>query len=351
MKKNIILLLFVLIIGFSSLEFYASIQVSSLIKRNGFTKELIDFYDIYYRDLHHLGRLNEADANNPSSLIFEELGNGKKSIIIQGDSWAEQYRLEKHQKHISNYINKQGNYKFILAGTGSYSPSIMTSQLNLLRNEFYIDPNYIIAIIDQTDIGDELCRYRNLREEKDGKIIVKPEPKSSLEPNASFYLIENFKMFFSNSLSLYKVFYYFKNLYTYKNIQKNYKVKCDKYQILNPLENGIQANDKEYIINIFEDYFDEVFSNKNLKKLIIVTHPHKNHLTGKYILNIETLINEAIKKSIYKKNIKTVSFFEEFKNYSMDEINNMFIEGDPYSHLQDKYFLQNILHTVLNEIN
>ena len=36
----------------------------------------------------------------------------------------------------------------------------MTSQLFLLRNDFGHNPEYLIAIIDQTDIGDEICRIK-----------------------------------------------------------------------------------------------------------------------------------------------------------------------------------------------
>ena len=38
----------------------------------------------------------------------------------------------------------------------------MTSQLDILQREFEIIPNIIIVIIDQTDIGDELYRYKNV---------------------------------------------------------------------------------------------------------------------------------------------------------------------------------------------
>ena len=68
MKKNIIILLFILIIGVFSLEIFADKQIKKLITRNGFTEDLIIFYDRYYKELHHLGRLNEVDSNKPSSL-------------------------------------------------------------------------------------------------------------------------------------------------------------------------------------------------------------------------------------------------------------------------------------------
>ena len=351
MKKNIILLLFILIIGVFFLEIFAGRQIKKLIIRNGFTKDLIIFYDRYYKVLHHLGRLNEVDANKPSSLIFDEIGNGKSHILVQGDSWAEQFRSRKSQKYLQEYLNQQKQYKFVLAGTGSYSPSVMTSQLNLLRSDFNFNPDFLIAIIDQTDIGDELCRYKNLRKRVQGKIIVEPEPIESFEYNASFQIIDNFKMFFSNHFALFKIAYYLKNKILFRINKNNYKLRCGRNQILAPLENGIKNHDKLYIIEVLNDYFDEAFSSSNLKELIIVTHPHKRHLSNDFALDVGTLIQEAKEKSIHRKKIKSVSFSEILKNYSDKEINKIFIESDPYSHLNDDYFLNNFLPHILAEID
>ena len=95
MKKNLSLSIAIIIIGVICLEFFAGFQIKKLIERNGYTKELIEFYDYYHKELHHLGRLNEVDPQNPASLMFEQIGDGSSHIIIQGDSWAEQYRTDK----------------------------------------------------------------------------------------------------------------------------------------------------------------------------------------------------------------------------------------------------------------
>ena len=163
MKKNLSLSIAIIIIGVICLEFFAGFQIKKLIERNGYTTELIEFYDYYHKELHHLGRLNEVDPQNPASLMFEQIGDGSSDIIIQGDSWAEQYRTDKSKEYLKSFVKKNSLHKIILSGTGSYSPSIMTSQLFLLKNNFGYNPEIIIAVIDQTDIGDELCRYRNLR--------------------------------------------------------------------------------------------------------------------------------------------------------------------------------------------
>jgi len=75
-----------LIIRVFCLEIFADKQINRLIIRNGYMKDLIIFYDRYSKVLHHLVRLNEVDANNPSSLIFDEIGNRESHILVQGVS-------------------------------------------------------------------------------------------------------------------------------------------------------------------------------------------------------------------------------------------------------------------------
>ena len=52
----------------------------------------------------------------------------------------------------------------------------MSLQLDVLEDDFKIFPNIIIAYIDQTDIGDENCRYKNNKVYKDGVLkSIHPE--------------------------------------------------------------------------------------------------------------------------------------------------------------------------------
>ena len=79
MRKNLFLLSIIVLIGIISLEYIASIQIKKLIERTGYTEELIEFYNKYYKELHHLGRMNKADAQNPSSLMFDQIGDGSSA--------------------------------------------------------------------------------------------------------------------------------------------------------------------------------------------------------------------------------------------------------------------------------
>ena len=77
------------------------------------------------------------------------------------------------------------------------------------------------------------------------------------------------------------------------------KIRCDGNQILSPLKNGLTPLEEKYIINVLNDYINEAFSSPILRKLIIVTHPHRKHLSGEYGLNIDDLIYKAKIESKY----------------------------------------------------
>ena len=99
-----------------------------------------------------------------------------------------------------------------------------------------------------------------------------------------------------------------------------------------------------------QDYFNEAFSSPYLKKLIILTHPHRKHLSGEYILDVEDLIYKARSRSKFSKNIKVVSFGKQFRGKSNKELNDIFVDNDAYSHLNEEYFQSSILPKVISEI-
>ena len=102
---------------------------------------------------------------------MSDFKNEKINILLQGDSWSEQFLTnEKTYKNAIKYIQtttKDNNMGFINAGVTSYSPTLMRLQMDYLEKDFGIKPNIVVAYIDQTDLGDENCRY------KDSRIIIK----------------------------------------------------------------------------------------------------------------------------------------------------------------------------------
>ena len=93
--------------------------------------------------------------------------SNNQNILIQGDSWAQAAQFS--QKFLKR-VSKKNHAGIIHSGVSSYSPSPMTIQLDILRDDFAIHPSIIIGIIDQTDIGDELFRYTYQQQDKTGRL-------------------------------------------------------------------------------------------------------------------------------------------------------------------------------------
>ena len=125
----------------------------------------LNFHKKYSNILNHLRNVNlnwDYDGNQENFLfsVINDFNQSKKNILLQGDSWMEQINLENQSlKNITNY-SKKNNFGIINAGITSFSPTLMKLQYEILKKDFNIHPDIVIAYIDQTDIGDEICNYK-----------------------------------------------------------------------------------------------------------------------------------------------------------------------------------------------
>ena len=349
MKKFffLIFLIFIFLIFILLLEF---ISKQFLSKNYGtkYSKETLTIYKKYYNTVNHLRNPWQYNSQN---LIYSTVGNGKNSIVFQGDSWSEELLREKNINKLFNFSNKN-NLKSYLFGTVSYSPSLYNAQLELILNEFNIKPKQIVSIIDHSDIGDELCRYKDSLKEVNGKYIVLPFVDSNEQQ--IFDLDNTFRrlnILLSSNYNLIKLVKLF-HLKFEEKLNENRQKKCSGEKILSYLEMGISDIEKEYLIEILKRYFVNILKIKELEKFIIVTHPHKKHLTNHYILKIDELIQAALRQ-IPKDLRVTILDFDSFaKNFiSDDTINSVFFKNDNFSHLNSSYYNKYFLEIILNEIN
>ena len=334
-KKTVfysIILLFFLLIVFITQKLSFN-YISNFFYHENFYK-LIKYY---IPKVNHIRGLDYRICNNfekPDCFIFTEI-NAKKgkqnTILINGDSWAESFVvLDSKKKILTNFAIKN-DYKIILSGTSSYSFSPMTSQLDVLKKDWNIKPDYVISIFDQTDIGDELCRYRDHRTKTDnGGIVVSSFDINQVnDPYNYVHFLKRNKIFFSDNSDLIKILKITYLKIKHEMIKKKTKVKCNYSNIQNYLINGLTVDEEMYMVNVINDYINNVFNAKNLKKLIIVTHPHKQHLKNIYKYDIATLITKTIKNSLHKNKIHTLNFKDDkILKY------NDFIKDDISSHLK-----------------
>lgn len=348
MKKIIffVFLIFIFFIFILSLEFISK----KFVSKNYGTKYSIETLEIYKKYYNTVNHLRNPWLFNSQNLIYSTVGNGKNSIVFQGDSWSEQLVEKKNTNKLFTFSSKN-NLKLYLFGTSSYSPSLYNAQLELILNEFNIKPKQIVSFIDHSDIGDELCRYKNSLKEVNGKYIVLPfvdsDEQQIFDLDATFTRLNILLSSDYNLIKLVKLFY----LKFEEKLNENRQKKCSSEKILSYLEMGISDNEKEYLIEILKRYFLNVLKVKELEKFIIVTHPHKKHLTNHYILKIDELIQASliqIPKDVRVKILDFDSFTKDF--ISDDDINSVFVKDDSFSHLNKKYYNKYFLENILNEI-
>ena len=376
LKKTLFYFLLFFII-FSIIETASHVLISKLEKHR-FVKSLVSahknnnkdinkikkkYRDIlpYIRDQNKFKNSNDYMVSYDSShllytTINEYSSARSKNILIQGDSWAERASSVGAYNYLKKE-SKKNNLGLINAGISSYSPSPMSIQLFILRKDFNIFPNTIVAIIDQTDIADEIYRY-NTPDWSENKI--------------NYFDFEHeeplVQVFASNNLSIVKLFNIGEIFFTAKKKKfNNNNIKTMKYffqrikifvkgipTVLFPLINGFSESDKLIFTERVNNYIDIAFQDQKMKKLIFVTHPHKNHLIDsdeKYKSEIGSVIKEIIENSIYKNKIKHIDFYKNDKAPLEDQdIKKMFPKDDVYSHLTDEMYVNYYLPYILKNI-
>lgn len=351
MKKKIIFTLIIFLLFFLILNFFSKFYIGYKYPNtnNKFTKETLNIYSKHINQLHHL---RDPFVFPSSEILYSTFGQGDQ-ILIQGDSWVERFSSSGDTKKVIGEFAINNNLEVIISGTSSYSSSLYHAQLNVLNDSYNINPTILITFFDHTDIGDELCRYKKNRYYDDGKVFVKAyQDFSQGEQYYMDYVLKKVKILSSNKISLLKVISLF-----YTEIEEryfsNFQNGCKWNNIMSPITNHLNLKDKIYFDKIISEYFEYVFLNTNVKKMIIITHPHKQHMNGEYKRSISDYLKEIHQKSIYKDRIILFNFEKEFV---LKEINNnkngcVFVPNDEASHLCDVYQYKVLVPKILNEVN
>jgi hypothetical protein len=222
----------------------------------------------------------------------------------------------------------------------------MSAQARLLKQDFAIQPEIVVGIIDQTDIGDELCRYRSQRSKnKAGEDVVLPYHGTELVPYLLSPYFELIDILDGPGSPLFRLIKY--------RLAKSKTMSfggCST-EILSPLEGRLSEVDRQYVESRIAAYINEVFrSYHQIKKLVLVTHFHKKHETGEYKISVTELVKKAVDLSVFKDQIVQLDFTPE--DYTGEDAARIFKAGDPFSHLTDymhrKVFTSKILRVVDN---
>ena len=283
---------------------------------------------------------------------ISEFNNQSKNILIQGDSWAEQLSKKDTYNYLKEF-SKKNNYGLVNSGIRSYSPSPMAVQLYLLRKDFNLKPNIIVALLDQTDIGDELFRY-NIPNWQENKI-------NYFDKNHETSLVQIFTENNFNSIKLISLIelYYSSNLKKFSTHKKTIFYIYSRLKnfvqgipsVMSPIVNGMSDHDIDLFASRVENYIDISFQDDDLEYLIFVTHPHRIHFEGsRYKIELGNLLEKILNNSNYSDKMFHINFakIDEIKSIKPDI---MFLKNDVYSHLNEKMYLKYYLPEILKKLN
>ena len=360
-QKQIIFysILFILLIfcSFISAHFVMKIYYAKKDKYLFQNYDQINFYEKYLDKLHHLrgpysGNKTYTEVHQ---FIFNYINKdtSKTTVLIQGDSWAHALNNEESLQAMSD-VGFTNKFNIINAGTTSYSITPMLVQLDILKNDFKIEPEILVSLIDATDIGDEVCRYKPLlKYDNNGKIV-----SLSRELNNGNIYWHDYTLL-GSKINLYeglKSFYLF-DLLDYLITDRIFQSErtCGYGEIQKPLINQIEESNV-YFKKLIVEYIEKAFSSNKLKKLYFVTYPHVQHYSDKaygvkYQTKISDLVNEVIAENNLKNKIYHINLYD---NDIFPKMNNnffeYFIEGDHSSHLTKKgnYIFFNYIFSKIN---
>ncbi len=360
---NKILLLISLLVSFAIIEAgaYYYIHNPNMNHYIRMDAETVNFYEKYYKQMHHLRYLEKQDERyngKVTDLLFKTIAKSDgndKTLLIQGDSWGAQVNKAPGAVEQLVAFSEKEKVNVINGGMSSFAPSPMTMQLRVLRSDFDIRPNYIATIIDQTDIGDELCRYQpRLQKDAQGKLLrVDPEPFHSSDIYSLGQYLKKQANLRENNLASARIIKNVLVRFDYRN--NKIPKRCGWGEISAPLKNGVTPNQEAHFAATVKGYLDEVFADENVKHLLLINHPHRGHLEGydvdKYVLYNKTLIEKVVDQHPMRDRISFLDGRDDFKeNYKDFAKEDIFLKDDIASHLSDEAFAKVLMPQMISNI-
>ena len=320
----------------------------------------LNFHKKYSDKIHHLRDVNQW--GNKEDYLFSKIyftEKPSKTIILLGDSWIENVSRSKFSKEFVKSFGEKNNFNIYNAGITSFAPSVMHAQYKILKNDFLINPEILVIYIDQTDIGDEYCRYKH------NKIYLKNGNFSHVQREkftratydySKLYLYSDlyFDSTFIKILKFpyIKIEYFFKrNINLIKQISEHgfknrNKLKCGFQEIVSELINynvDAEKNFKKSLIELLE----HLNRQNNLEKVLLVSFPHINHHKNNYKVNVSNYIDDVLRGKNYEF-IKHLNMSNlDFSSINLEEI---YKKNDYASHLSDEFHQKIFLNKILSNL-
>lgn len=332
----------------SFLKYHQEIVSYNLKYKNKKVKNFIPYVN-HRKNLELLSTKPNLYYEDDSFLKFRNLEK-KKLILFQGDSWGEIARFNNEMLALFKNFEVKNNIQILNTSTGSFSLSTVLVQLKILKTYLKIEPKIIVLMIDQTDLGDDLYRRQYYY---------------GLPSNHKIYFSKNIiKIGINNNLNFNKIiqlshnyYLYYKKIYSFTHLQNiSFLIKKLRAQItgshiqLDPLKYGINYQESFFFKDLLGLYYELAYESSKLEKIIIVTHPHKKHLSGDYNTNLSLLVDQFINTNNLNKQIIHLNFIKKIDESNIKDIEELYAKNDQFSHLTYAGSLNWYFPAILKEI-
>jgi len=304
------------------------LRVQNFVKLDGFHNE-----SPWHEVLHH------GDGSFKVRDYGENCESEKIKLLLLGDSWMEDEFLSNTIG--SEFAAKTGSCVQAINGSNSsYSPTLY---LLMARQayETYGKFDYIIVNIDETDIGDEWlrCRIPTVRDIS-GKIVAVPY-QNDLHARYTW----NGKLWAESSrfyiIRLIKFAFFYKALVpSFYNFTFSPEYSTWMQYVFAPEGASLHKKENGYFESRLLEMAAEISGYAaGAESVFVAHHPHFRGLvnsvdSGKLYLPI---VSEAMASLQEKTGVSVLDARNHIMQIHGDELlNNTFVAGDPFSHLNDE---------------
>ena len=350
--------------------------------------ENLNFHEKYSKKVHHIRQEKVLDwlwkkpkVEDMMFTTINKLEDKELIVLIQGDSFMEQLTNSSYYKQDTNVelltngekpknisvelVQKFKSKKkvgFVSGGTGSYSPSLMNLQLDVLEQDFKILPNIVIAYVDQSDIGDEYCRYKNHRFYENG-VLKSIQPESHLMWRETFNyseIYEKSKIRLKNKSKILQTFFLTNFNFKYGFVKSSTRLyrkyistnKVDKEKLTKCYWGTIEKylikhhdTETEYFKDQVKKYLENMKKKEHIEKIFFVTFPHKKNFNKTYKLNVSDVIESIVKdeKIVTHINFSKILLNDNNFNYENIYLNDgIHLNRDNHANLFMKKILEEL---------
>ncbi len=358
---SILIGIFVIFFFYLTLGIWGIFEIQNHEKLLFKSKKNLEFHIKYSNKLHHLRDVNRWGENNKNYLYSLINFNNKnsKTILFQGDSWIESISEINNSNDTLKKFGVENKFNIINAGITSFAPSLMHVQYRILKTDFQINPELLVIYIDQTDIGDEHCRYKHNKVYDDnGKLayVKREKYNKAVFDYSKIYDYSNLKIAGKlNTILEYpivKTRYFLKrNIFQIKQIlSKGFKNrnfnKCS-FEEINKVLLEINLDAEKNFKNSLKEYLNYLENETDLEKIILVSFPHLNHYKKIYKVNVSDYIDQVI----IEQNNDKFSHLNMSRIYKNKEKFEEMYKLDLASHLKDEYHDKIFLKKIISKIS